>query len=93
MPIKRKRVSKASQLRFAVMHDINATVAGALKIAPENVKNSTSLDYFSAMAVTFDLHKKYPTVSFPEDKFDKFCRVSTLSSYMIARLTHHKKQK
>ncbi len=93
MPIKKKRASKASNLRFTVMRDINATVAVALKIAPENVKNSTSLDYFDAMAVTYDLHKKYPSVSFPEDKFDKFCRVSTLSSYMIARLTYHKKQK
>ena len=66
---------------------VKSVVARELEIKPADVHNDTKLDYFTAMDATFDLHKEYyPTIFFPEDKFDKYCCVGTLRNYVVSRL-------
>lgn len=65
---------------------VKQIVAKVLNIELSAITNNTELNYFDAMAATYDLHHAYPHVLFPEDKFDKYCRVGTLRNYVCARL-------
>ena len=86
MSINRKKREFRVKLRNDITKDVNDVVADALAVESEKVNDKTRLGYFDAMAVTFDLHKKYPDIKFPEDKFDKFCRVSTLRNYIFMKM-------
>ncbi len=79
---KRKRVNNCN-----ITQVIKNVVAAELGVKVTDVNNHTDLDYFAAMNTTFDLQHRYPDISFPEDKFDKYCRVGTLRNYVVSRLT------
>ena len=69
-------------------YDVKKTVTAVVaKIKPQNQNH---FGYFDAMAAAFDLHKEYPTVVFPEDKFNKYCKKRSLCRYIYNELkTHH----
>lgn len=79
-----KLAKKNKQIKSNATIIVRQIVAKVLDVQPTEITNKTELSYFDAMAATFDLHHVYPYISFPEDKFDKYCRVGTLRKYVNA---------
>ena len=74
-----------------VTQTVRGFVAKELGVKPADVHNNTRLDYFAAMAIIFDLQHKYPTVCFPENKFDEYCCFGTLRKHVVSGLKTKKR--
>lgn len=74
------------KIKPCITSTVRQIVANALDVPVTEITNKTALDYWAAMAATFDLHKKYPGVPFPEDRFDQFCVVGSLRNYVAKQM-------
>ena len=68
-------------------YSVKQTVAAI--VSQINPVNRNDFSYFEAMAVAYDLHKAYPTVTFPEDNFNKYCKKRSLCRYIYNELKTH----
>ena len=85
------KLSKTNkQIKSHATMTVRQVVANVLNVKPTEITNKTKLSYFDAMAATFDLHHVYPYICFPEDKFDRYCRVDRLGRYVCTHLMNPK---
>ena len=91
--IKNQRGQKLAgkKIKPCITSTVKQIVANALGVPVAEITNKTVLSYFEAMAAVFDLHKKYPGVPFPEDRFDQFCVVGSLRNYVTKQMRRRQK--
>ena len=78
------------KIKPCITSTVRQIVANALNIPVSDVNNDTKLNYWAAMDAIYDLHKKYPVVCFPEENFDKYCRLGTLRNYVARHMKRTK---
>ena len=69
-----------------VTKTVKVIVANALYVPVKEINNDTKLDYWAAMDAIFDLGRLYPNISFPEDCFDRYCRMGALRNYVVGQM-------